>query len=63
MKEKRTGSINFGASVGEGTGVGGFIGLTQPNLFGACKSASLQWQFGQFINDFQLSYTDPSVRQ
>jgi len=49
--------------VGEGTGVGGFIGLTQPNLFGACKSASLQWQFGQFINDFQLSYTDPSVKQ
>ena len=36
---------------------------TQPNLFGACKSASLQWQFGQFINDFQLSYTDPSVKQ
>jgi outer membrane protein insertion porin family len=63
MKEKRTGSINFGASVGQGTGVGGFIGLTQPNLFGACKSASLQWQFGQFINDFQLSYTDPSVKQ
>jgi outer membrane protein insertion porin family len=63
MKEKRTGSVNFGASVGEGTGVGGFIGLTQPNLFGACKSASLQWQFGQFINDFQLSYTDPSVKQ
>ena len=27
MKEKRTGSINFGASVGQGTGVGGFIGL------------------------------------
>ena len=63
MKEKRTGSINFGASVGQGTGVGGFIGLTQPNLFGACKSASVQWQFGQFINDFQLSYTDPSVKQ
>ena len=63
MKEKRTGSINFGASVGQGTGVGGFIGLTQPNLFGACKSASLQWQFGQFINDFQLSFTDPSVKQ
>jgi outer membrane protein insertion porin family len=63
MKEKRTGSVNFGASVGEGTGVGGFIGLTQPNLFGACKSASLQWQFGRYINDFQLSYTDPSVKQ
>ena len=62
LKEKRTGSVNFGASVGEGTGVGGFIGLDQPNLFGACKRASLQWQFGRYINDFQLSFTDPAIR-
>lgn len=62
LKEKRTGSVNFGASVGEGTGVGGFIGLDQPNLFGKCKRASLQWQFGRYINDFQLSYTDPAIR-
>jgi outer membrane protein insertion porin family len=62
LKEKRTGSINFGASVGQGTGVGGFIGLDQPNLFGACKRASLQWQFGRYINDFQLSYTDPAIK-
>jgi outer membrane protein insertion porin family len=62
LKEKRTGSINFGASVGQGTGVGGFIGLDQPNLFGKCKRASLQWQFGAYINDFQLSYTDPAIQ-
>jgi len=62
LKEKRTGSVNFGASVGEGTGVGGFIGLDQPNLFGKCKRASLQWQFGRYINDFQLSYTDPAIK-
>jgi outer membrane protein insertion porin family len=62
VKEKHTGSVNFGASVGQGTGVGGFIGLQQPNLFGACKQASLQWQFGHYINDFQLSYTDPAIR-
>jgi len=63
LKEKRTGSVNFGASVGEGTGVGGFIGLDQPNLFGLCKRASLQWQFGRYNNDFQLSYTDPAILQ
>lgn len=62
VKEKHTGNINFGASVGQGTGLGGFIGLQQPNLFGACKRASLQWQFGRYINDFQLSYTDPSIK-
>jgi len=60
VKEKKTGTINFGASVGQGTGVGGFIGLDQPNLFGTCKKGSLQWQFGRYNNDFQLTYTDPS---
>ena len=63
VKEKRTGNINFGASMGQGTGVGGFIGLDQPNLFGSCKRGSLQWQFGRYINDFQLSYSDPRIRQ
>ena len=55
MKEKRTGNVNFGASVGQGAGVGGFIGFDQPNLFGLCKRGSLNWQFGQYINDFSLS--------
>ncbi len=63
VKEKRTGNVNFGASMGQGTGLGGFIGLDQPNLFGRCKKASLNWQFGRYINDFQLSYTDPSIEQ
>ena len=63
VKEKHTGNVNFGASVGQGYGVGGFIGFDQPNLFGLCKRGSLQWQFGKYINDFNLSYTDPRVRQ
>jgi outer membrane protein insertion porin family len=63
VKEKRTGNINFGASVGQGTGVGGFIGFDQPNLFGECKRGSLQWQFGQYIKDFSLTYTDPQIKQ
>jgi outer membrane protein insertion porin family len=63
VKEKRTGNVNFGASVGQGAGVGGFIGFDQPNLFGMCKRGSLNWQFGQYINDFSLSYTDPFIRE
>jgi outer membrane protein insertion porin family len=63
VKEKRTGNVNFGASVGQGAGVGGFIGFDQPNLFGLCKRGSLNWQFGQYINDFSLSYTDPFIRE
>ncbi|MEP7002436.1 MAG: outer membrane protein assembly factor BamA, partial [bacterium] len=63
VKEKRTGNVNFGASVGQGAGVGGFIGFDQPNLFGLCKKGSLNWQFGQFINDFSLTYSDPFIRE
>jgi outer membrane protein insertion porin family len=63
VKEKRTGNVNFGASVGQGAGVGGFVGFDQPNLFGLCKRGSLNWQFGQFINDFSLTYTDPFIKE
>ena len=63
VKERRTGNINFGASVGQGLGVGGFIGLDQPNLFGRCKRGSLQWQFGRYVQDFNLAYSDPTIRQ
>jgi len=63
VKEKKTGQISFGASVGQGTGIGGFVGFDQPNLFGLCKRGSLQWQFGRYLNDFNLSYTDPRIAQ
>ena len=63
VKEKRTGNVNFGASMGQGTGLGGFIGLDQPNLFGRCKRAQVQWQFGRYINDFNGTYSDPNIKQ
>lgn len=62
VQEKKTGQVSFGASVG-GVGVGGFVGFDQPNLFGLCKRGSLQWQFGRYINDFNMSYTDPRIRE
>jgi outer membrane protein insertion porin family len=61
VAEKRTGNINFGASVGQGTGIGGFLGLDEPNLFGLGKRGQIQWQYGKNINDINLSYTDPAV--
>ncbi|MEM7417392.1 MAG: BamA/TamA family outer membrane protein [Gemmatimonadota bacterium] len=61
--EKQTGSVNFGTSVGGGVGLSGFVGYDQPNLFGQAKSGSLRWDFGRFINSFELSYTDPAVYQ
>lgn len=62
VKEKRSGQVTFGASMGQGTGLGGYIGLEQPNLFGKCKRGSINWQFGKYINDFRASYTDPGIR-
>jgi outer membrane protein insertion porin family len=59
VQEKHTGNVNFGASVGQGTGVGGFLGLDEPNLFGQGKVGHIQWQFGSNINQFEVSYTDP----
>ena len=61
--EKQTGSINFGTSVGGGVGLSGFIGYDQPNLFGQAKSGSLRWDFGRYLNSFEMSYTDPALLQ
>lgn len=61
--EKQTGSINFGTSVGGGVGLSGFIGYEQPNLFGQAKSGSLRWDFGRYLNSFELSFTDPALFQ
>ncbi len=63
VEERRTGNINFGASLGQGTGIGGFLGLEEPNLFGRAKRGRLLWQFGRNINDFTLSFTDPAIRE
>jgi outer membrane protein insertion porin family len=63
VTERRTGNVQFGASVGQGTGVGGFIGLEEPNLFGTAKRGKVNWQFGRNIMDFTLSYTDPAFRE
>ncbi len=62
VTERNTGNVNFGASVGQGVGVGGFLGLEEPNLFGKGKRGKIQWQFGRNINDFNLSYSDPAIR-
>jgi outer membrane protein insertion porin family len=62
VQERHTGNVNFGATVGQGVGVGGFIGLEEPNLFGRAKRVQFQWQFGRNVNDIRISYTDPSLR-
>ncbi len=61
VKEKQTGNINFGASLSPSSGMAGFVGYEQPNLFGQAKSGRFRWIFGARTSDIELSYTDPSV--
>jgi len=63
VRERQTGSINLGTAVGGGTGVSGFLGYDQPNLFGQAKQGHLRWDFGAYISSFTLTYTDPSLYQ
>jgi outer membrane protein insertion porin family len=63
VTEKHTGQVTFGASLGQGTGIGGFVGLEEPNLFGQGKRGRLQVQLGQNLNQVDVSYTDPAIRE
>lgn len=63
VKEKQTGAINFGTSVGGGIGLAGFIGYDQPNLFGQAKEGHLRWDFGRYVNSFTVSFSDPALFQ
>jgi outer membrane protein insertion porin family len=61
VKEKQTGNLNFGASASAVTGLAGFIGYDQPNLFGEAKSGHFRWLFGGRTQDIELGYQDPAV--
>jgi outer membrane protein insertion porin family len=63
VEERHTGQVNFGTAVGGGTGVSGFLGYDQPNLFGQAKEGHLRWDFGRYINSFTLAFTDPALWQ
>ena len=61
VKEKQTGSVNFGTSLGGYGGLAGFLGYDEPNLFGRAKAGHLRWEFGRYSNNFEASYSDPSI--
>ena len=61
VREKQTGNVNFGISAAASTGLAGFIGYDQPNLFGQAKIGHFRWLFGRRSQDIELSYTDPEI--
>jgi outer membrane protein insertion porin family len=66
VAEKQTAQLSFGTSFGGGGygragGVSGFLGFSQPNLFGQAKQASVQAEYGWGRSSFTASYTDPAL--
>ncbi|MDT8435276.1 MAG: outer membrane protein assembly factor BamA [Gemmatimonadota bacterium] len=61
VREKQTGNVNFGVSAAAATGLAGFIGYDQPNLFGQAKVGHFRWLFGGRTQDIEVSYTDPEI--
>jgi len=68
IKEKQTGSVNFGTVFGGGPygstsgRFAGFLSYAQPNLFGQGKSASIRAEYGYGRSTLEAAYTDPSIR-
>ncbi|HEU0300376.1 MAG TPA: outer membrane protein assembly factor BamA [Longimicrobium sp.] len=67
IKEKQTGSVNFGTVFGGGaygdrrSRFAGFLGYQQPNLFGQGKQANLRAEYGYGRSTLEASYTDPAI--
>lgn len=61
VQEQQTGNLNFGMSAAAISGLAGFVGYEQPNLFGQAKSLNFRWLFGSRTNDINISYSDPAV--
>jgi outer membrane protein insertion porin family len=66
VKEKQTGSINFGTAIGGGGygrsgGLSGFLGFTEPNLFGLAKQVEVRAEYGFGRSSFTAAYTDPAI--
>jgi outer membrane protein insertion porin family len=67
VKEKQTGSVNFGTVFGGGaygdrrSRFAGFLGYQQPNLFGQGKQANLRAEYGYGRSTLEASYTDPAI--
>jgi len=61
VQEKQTGTLNFGVTASGFSGLAGFIGYEQPNLFGLAKTGRFRWIFGSRQQDIDLSYSDPEI--
>lgn len=61
VEEKQTGYFRFGAGFSQLNSLSGFLGITENNLFGRGKGVALDWEFGRYRRNLNLSYTEPNL--
>jgi len=59
VKEReRSGKFLLGTSYSSSMGLAGFVQFSKDNLWGQGKMLSIDWEFGQRKNNYQLNYVD-----
>ncbi len=59
LEEGKTAQAGFGAGYSSNTGMTGFLSLSERNLMGKGRRASIKLEFGSSKNDFDISYFEP----
>lgn len=59
VEEQRTGMVTFGLGYGTESGFNASITLTEKNLFGTGRTASVKGQWGQYLQSIELSFQEP----
>ncbi len=61
VKEKMTGSINFGGSYSDYAGFSLFLKYEEQNVFGRAYKGSVQLELGKKVETYQLAFTNPNI--
>ena len=59
VDEKQTGYFRMGTGFSQLNSLSGFLGVSENNLFGRGKSASLDWEFGKWRKNLNFRYSEP----
>ena len=59
VEEKQTGYFRMGAGFSQLNSITGFFGVTENNFLGRGKRVSIDWEFGKYRQNLNLSYSEP----
>ncbi len=61
VKEKLTGSVNFGGSYSDSAGFSLFLKYEEQNILGRAYKGSVQLEIGKNVETYQVSFTNPNL--